>query len=168
MPKYINGINVSSLALGEGSGIALTTGDRNTLLGNSAGSSLTTAGYNTFVGSYTGSTEPDCQDAVVLSNGRGTVVCRWDGTGTCEQTVNDASVVTAPTINGRVRMGVDPATGALIYRTRLPSGQVATSYTNMWWMLLASMLQHWGARRPPIFNCVPIRVSKAVEREQPW
>lgn len=129
MPKYINGINVSSLALGEGSGNSLTTGDRNTLLGASAGSGLTTAGYNTFVGSYTGSTEPDCQDAVVLSNGRGTVVCRWDGTGTCEQTVKDASAVAAPTINGRVRTGVDPATGALIYRTRLPSGQVTTSYS---------------------------------------
>lgn len=122
MPKYLNGINVSSLTLGEGSGAALTTGNANTLLGASAGADLTTGSRNTLVGAYTCTTEPDVQNNVILSNGQGTVVCRWDGSGTAEQPVADATLITPPTIGGRVRIGCDLATGALVYKARPTNG----------------------------------------------
>lgn len=126
---HVNGINWTNPSIGQDSGASLTTGQRNLLLGNRAGAGLTTGSHNTLVGSYEAAEQPDLQGAVLLSNGQGTVVSAWDAGGTHEQPVQSVAGVTAPSVNGRTRTALDPATGALVYLTRTTTGQTVTSYS---------------------------------------
>ena len=118
MQQYVNGINVSSLSLGLNSGGNLTTGSKNLLVGFQAGKNLTSGSYNTVLGSYTAADEPTVQNSVILSNGQGTVVARWDGDGTLTQPVNDRANTLDPTVEGVVRLCYDPLTNGVVFRIR--------------------------------------------------
>ena len=54
-------------------------------MGANAGASLTSGKNNTIIGSYTAEGEENLQSSVVLSNGDGAFVCRWDESATAHQ-----------------------------------------------------------------------------------
>lgn len=127
MRRYVSNIDIRNLALGAGSGGALTTGDDNVLLGAGAGAALTTGSRNVILGGYTASEEPSLSDAVVLSGATGRVCVRWDAQGNATTTIHAASTVAAPAAPNTATMAFDDATGAVVWRVCDGAGVERTS-----------------------------------------
>lgn len=129
--RYVNGVDVSGVALGEDAGVSLTTGVDNVLLGQRAGAGLVTGSHNTVIGGYRADTEPGLSNAVVLSDATGAVRARWDASGNAVFACNDIATVPDGTQQptNTVTLGINTTTGAVVCRTRTADGAVRDSLT---------------------------------------
>lgn len=132
MRRYVSNIDVTSVALGAGTGTSLTTGDENVLLGANAGMALTTGSRNVIVGGYRAAGEPALSDAVVLASASGAVRARWDADGTATLAVAPLSSGSAPPTDlapGTARLGYDAATGGVVWQVCDAGGARHTTVT---------------------------------------
>ena len=129
MKRYLNGFRADNVVFGDNSGQALTTGMDNVLLGKNAGSSITTGANNVILGGFTADTNTNKN--IVLSNGEGTVACRWDEYGNVIQTIkstktaftlsNDNMTITYDSTNKTVNFTVKSGGRETVSRTILSS-----------------------------------------------
>lgn len=109
--------------IGPGSGSG-GSGIGNVLIGNGAGSVPGLGNDNVIIGGYPG--ETGIVGAVILSNGSGKVLARWEEGGTMTHTIDASQVAPDPTLNGTMATSFNPKSASLRYRVRDSSGTMRT------------------------------------------
>ena len=106
-----------NVLLGASAGARLQSGGQNVLLGRNAGAQITTGSNNVIVGAFQGTAA--LSNALVLSDGAGTVRLRWDNANNGVHTI-DANEPTL-TRDNTMAFVYDSATGGLIVPIRINS-----------------------------------------------
>ena len=124
MPRYISCLDITNVALGEGSGSQISTGTDNVLLGAQAGANITTGTGNIILGAAPGL--PDASDTITVSSAvTGDVRAKWGPTGDVQLRLRSANDVPDPE-PGFVTLGHDPVRRLVVLRHHDGTG-VSTS-----------------------------------------